>query len=90
MATAEKTSNSILGQVAQHEQHLLAQIETAEAESRHLIDEARSEARLHLQTSEAELIEEVGKLRREAEEVRLKSFQATVEAADKRLESLRS
>lgn len=90
MATAEQTSNSILGQVAQHEQQLLSQIEASEEESRLLIDQARSEARKHLQTSEAELIEEVAKLRRQAEEVRLQAFQTTVDAAEKRLESLRS
>ena len=90
LATAEKTSNSILGQVAQHEQQLLAQIEASEEESRRLIDEARTEARKHLQSAEAELIEEVGKLRRQAEEARLQSFQATVDAAEKRLASLRA
>jgi vacuolar-type H+-ATPase subunit H len=89
LATAEKTSNSILGQVAQHEQQLLAQIEASEEESQRIIDEARAEARKHLQTSEAELIEEVAKLRRQAEDARLQAFQATVDAAEKRLESLR-
>lgn len=90
LATSEKTSNSILGQVAQHEQQLLAQIVASEAEAQRIIDEARAEARKHLQSSEVELNEEIAKLRREAEESRLQAFQATVDAAEKRLDSLRA
>lgn len=82
-------SGSILRKVADHEKKLLADIESSELEAREIVDEARAEARKHLQAEESKLTEEVATIRREAESARQDEFDATVQAAEQRLTSVR-
>lgn len=85
----QPASGSILGTVADHEKKLLADIESSEHEAREIIEDARGEARVHAQTEEAKLTEEVARIRREAESARQAQFDATVQAAEERLSGVR-
>ena len=89
MNTTSKSSGSVLPSVAKHEQELLARLGASKEEARNIVDQARADARKHLQSVEAALNEEVSRIRSEAEVARLKAFDATVQAADERLSDVR-
>ena len=89
MSTSQNTSPSIVATVASHEQELLAQLEASKAEASQILDDARAQARKHHQDAEAALNEDIARERREREEAREQSFQATVAEADARLVDVR-
>ena len=80
----------MLGALAEHEGRLLAKLESAKAEAREIVDRARAEARKVLQAEESRLIEDTGRIRRDAESKREAEFEATVSAAEARLAGVRS
>lgn len=89
MSNSDNASQSILPAVAKHERELLARVRATEEEAQRIIETARSDARAHSQACEAKLAEEIARIRRASEDVRLSEFQATVDAAEDRLVSVR-
>ena len=89
MDTNQNNSASIVTSVARHERELLGKIEVSHQDARDIVDLARSDAQKHLQDEEARLTDETAALRRERDEIRQKGFDATVEAAEERLVSVR-
>lgn len=89
MSQANNASQSILPAVAKQERELLARICASEEEARNIIEKARSDARAYRQEREAKLADEVAGIRREAEDVRQREFQTTVNAAEERLVAVR-
>ncbi len=64
-------------------------MEAAQSEARDIVEQSRAEARRHLQQKESELADETATLRREAEAVRLREFEETVNSASARLDGVR-
>ncbi len=89
MSHTSNASESILPVIAKQERELLARIRSSEEEAQNIIEKARSDAREYRQEREAGLAEEVARIRRESEEVRLREFQATVSAAEEKLVEVR-
>lgn len=64
-------------------------MEVARSEARDIVEQSRAEARRHLEEKESELADETAALRREAETVRLREFEETVNSAVARLDGAR-
>ncbi len=89
MSHTSNVSESILPAIAKQEGELLARIRSSEEEAQTAIEKARADARSYRQECESSLAEEVAKIRREAEEVRLQEFQKTVDVAEQALVDVR-
>lgn len=89
MTQTSNASESILPAIAEQERELLAQICSSEEEARNIIEKARSDARQYRQEREADLAEEVARIRNQSEQERLREFQATVNAAEEKLVEVR-
>jgi vacuolar-type H+-ATPase subunit H len=88
--TNQNVSPSILASVASHEQELLAQLEASKAESREIVEQARTNARTFLQESESEINDNLASIRRKKDIARTTEFEETVSSAEGRLESVRT
>ena len=89
MSTSKHTSQSIVATVASHEHELLAQIETSKVESGEIVEQARREARKHIQDSETAVNDTIAQERRDREAVREQAFEETVATVEARLVSVR-
>lgn len=89
MSTTSNGSESIVASVAKHEKELLSTLSASEEEARSIVEEARSAARTHLQDEENTLAQDIAETRRGAEGERQARFDATVNAAEERLVSVR-
>ena len=89
MSHSSNVSESILPAIAKQERELLARIRSSEEEAQSILEKTRADAREYRQEREASLADEVARIRREAEEVRLGEFQATVSAAEEKLVEVR-
>ena len=89
MSNTSNVSESILPAIAKQERELLARIRSSEEEAQSIIEKTRADARQYRQEREAGLADEVSRIRRESEEVRLRQFPATVSAAEEKIVEVR-
>ncbi len=89
MHNSHPHTDSIVASVARHEQGLLDKLDASQQEARDIVDQARIDALTSLQNAEAELNSDVAATRREREAARQQKFDATVQAAQERLASVR-
>lgn len=80
---------SILGDVAQHEKQLLAQLEAAKDEARRSVEKARADAQRQISDEGARIQTEVAAARASAESARMKTYESSVASAEQNLRGRR-